>query len=107
MFNWYVDGLTTIAPDDPAVYAAGAQRLVMEGYLAPSAQPEREGTSRWRCAHTIIATPTLGAITMLPARRQIRAFSGTGLSCILCKLGEPIAVRRAGICRLSSRTLGR
>jgi hypothetical protein len=71
MFNRYVDGLATIAPDDPAVYAAGAQRLVMEGYLAPPAEPEREGsTSHCGYAHTIIATPALGAITMLPARRQ-------------------------------------
>ena len=28
MMNRYVDGLATIAPDDPAVYAAGAQRLI-------------------------------------------------------------------------------
>jgi uncharacterized peroxidase-related enzyme len=35
MFNRYVDGLATIAPDDPAVYEAGAQRLVTHGYLAP------------------------------------------------------------------------
>jgi len=34
MFNRYVDGLATIAPDDPAVYAAGAQRLIKGGYLA-------------------------------------------------------------------------
>jgi hypothetical protein len=74
MFNRYVDGLATIAPDDPAVYAAGAQRLVMEGYLAPSAEPERESsTSHCGYAHTIIAMPALGAITMLPARRQKRA----------------------------------
>jgi uncharacterized peroxidase-related enzyme len=39
MFNRYVDGLATIAPQDPAVYAAGAQRLVMEGYLALPAEP--------------------------------------------------------------------
>jgi len=41
MFNRYVDGLATVAPQDPAVYAAGAQRLIMNGYLAPSADPER------------------------------------------------------------------
>jgi alkylhydroperoxidase family enzyme len=35
MMNRYVDGLATIAPDDPAVYAAGAQRLITEGYLPP------------------------------------------------------------------------
>jgi len=34
MLNRYVDGLATIAPDDPALYAAGAQRLVAHGYLA-------------------------------------------------------------------------
>jgi uncharacterized peroxidase-related enzyme len=39
MFNRYVDGLATIAPDDPAVYAAGAQRLIDQGYLPPSAEP--------------------------------------------------------------------
>ncbi len=42
MFNRYVDGLATIAPEDSAVYAAGAQRLVMHGYLMPSADPGRE-----------------------------------------------------------------
>jgi uncharacterized peroxidase-related enzyme len=35
MFNRYVDGLATIAPQDPALYAAGAQRLIKEGYLPP------------------------------------------------------------------------
>jgi alkylhydroperoxidase/carboxymuconolactone decarboxylase family protein YurZ len=35
MFNRYVDGLATIAPQDPALYAAGAQHLVQEGYLPP------------------------------------------------------------------------
>ena len=35
MFNRYVDGLATIAPDDPALYAAGAQRLITDGYLPP------------------------------------------------------------------------
>ncbi|MGC1285563.1 MAG: peroxidase-related enzyme [Streptosporangiaceae bacterium] len=43
MFNRYVDGLATIAPDDPAMYAAGAQRLVTHGYLAPAADPGRKG----------------------------------------------------------------
>ena len=33
MLNRYVDGLATVAPDDPAAYAAGAQRLVTHGYL--------------------------------------------------------------------------
>jgi hypothetical protein len=39
MFNRYVDGLATTAPDDPAAYAAGAQRLITHGYVAPSADP--------------------------------------------------------------------
>ena len=43
MFNRYVDGLATIAPADPALYAAGAQRLVKQGYLAPSADPGHHG----------------------------------------------------------------
>jgi uncharacterized peroxidase-related enzyme len=42
MFNRYVDGLATIAPDDPAVYAAGAQRLIAQGYLPPPADPGRQ-----------------------------------------------------------------
>ena len=36
MMNRYVDGLATVAPDDPAVYAAGAQRLIQHGYLPPA-----------------------------------------------------------------------
>jgi hypothetical protein len=51
MVNRRIDQLPAIAPDDPAVYVAKAQRLVMEGYLAPPTKPEREGTSRWRCTH--------------------------------------------------------
>ena len=43
MFNRYVDGLATTAPDDPALYAAGAQRLIAHGYVAPSAEPGHEG----------------------------------------------------------------
>jgi uncharacterized peroxidase-related enzyme len=42
MFNRYVDGLATIAPEDPALYAAGAQRLVMRGYVAPAPDPSHE-----------------------------------------------------------------
>jgi uncharacterized peroxidase-related enzyme len=42
MLNRYVDGLATVAPQDPAVYAAGAQRLITEGYLPPAAHG-REG----------------------------------------------------------------
>jgi hypothetical protein len=37
MLNRYVDGLATIAPQDPAVYAAGAQHLIKEGYRPPQA----------------------------------------------------------------------
>ena len=43
MFNRYVDGLATIAPDDPALYAAGAQRLIAYGYLPPPADPAHHG----------------------------------------------------------------
>jgi uncharacterized peroxidase-related enzyme len=43
MFNRYVDGLATTAPDDPAAYAAGAQRLITQGYVAPSADPGHKG----------------------------------------------------------------
>ena len=43
MFNRYVDGLATIAPEDPALYTAGARRLVKQGYLAPSATPGHQG----------------------------------------------------------------
>jgi uncharacterized peroxidase-related enzyme len=39
MMNRYVDGLATTAPEDPAIYAAGAQRLISQGYLPPSGQP--------------------------------------------------------------------
>jgi uncharacterized peroxidase-related enzyme len=43
MFNRYVDGLATTAPDDPAVYAAGAHRLLTQGYLPPPADSGPEG----------------------------------------------------------------
>jgi uncharacterized peroxidase-related enzyme len=39
MMNRYVDGLATTAPEDPALYAAGAQRLMSQGYLPPPAEP--------------------------------------------------------------------
>jgi uncharacterized peroxidase-related enzyme len=42
MFNRYVDGLATIAPDDPALYAAGAQHLIKDGYLPPPDEPSRQ-----------------------------------------------------------------
>ena len=37
MMNRYVDGLAAITPEDPAVYAAGAQRLIKDGYVPPAA----------------------------------------------------------------------
>jgi uncharacterized peroxidase-related enzyme len=46
MFNRYVDGLAAMAPDDPVLYAAGAQRLVMHGYLMPPAGPGHEARSQ-------------------------------------------------------------
>ena len=45
MFNRYVDGLATIAPEDPALYAAGAQRLITDGYLPP-VNPRRHDESQ-------------------------------------------------------------
>jgi len=43
MLNRYVDGLATVAPDDFAVYAAGARRLISAGYLMPPARPDPSG----------------------------------------------------------------
>ncbi|MFC4535385.1 carboxymuconolactone decarboxylase family protein [Sphaerisporangium dianthi] len=40
MYNRYVDGLATIAPDDPASYAARAKRIVADGYLALLAEAQ-------------------------------------------------------------------
>ena len=34
MYNRYVDGLATLAPDDPQRYADAAQRIIEHGYLA-------------------------------------------------------------------------
>ena len=34
MFNRYVDGLGTHAPDDPAAYAMAAEQIVASGYVA-------------------------------------------------------------------------
>jgi len=34
MYNRYVDGLATWAPEDPEIYRRNAQRIVAEGYLA-------------------------------------------------------------------------
>ncbi|MFC4062555.1 carboxymuconolactone decarboxylase family protein [Planomonospora corallina] len=40
MFNRYVDGLGTVAPDDPAAYTAMAERIVASGYPSASAGAE-------------------------------------------------------------------
>ena len=37
MFNRYVDGLATAAPNDPAAYATGARQLITHGYVPPPA----------------------------------------------------------------------
>ena len=37
MYNRYVDGLATVAPEDPAFYAMSAQRIVEGGYVALTA----------------------------------------------------------------------
>ncbi|GGK91285.1 carboxymuconolactone decarboxylase [Sphaerisporangium melleum] len=42
MYNRYVDGLATIAPDDPASYAARAKRIVSDGYLGLLAESQRD-----------------------------------------------------------------
>jgi uncharacterized peroxidase-related enzyme len=42
MFNRYVDGLATIAPDDPAVYQMRAKHIVEDGYLALLAESSRQ-----------------------------------------------------------------
>ncbi|GAA4201052.1 carboxymuconolactone decarboxylase family protein [Microbispora amethystogenes] len=44
MFNRYVDGLATVAPDDPDGYAAVAQWIVSEGYVAEP--PKVEAAAR-------------------------------------------------------------
>jgi uncharacterized peroxidase-related enzyme len=38
MYNRYVDGLATVAPDDPAFYAMSAQFIVDGGYVALAAE---------------------------------------------------------------------
>jgi uncharacterized peroxidase-related enzyme len=38
MYNRYVDGLATVAPDDPAFYAMSAQLIVEGGYMALTAE---------------------------------------------------------------------
>ncbi|OPG03906.1 carboxymuconolactone decarboxylase, partial [Microbispora sp. GKU 823] len=39
MFNRYVDGLGTFAPEDPAAYAAMAEKIVAVGYTEGAAEP--------------------------------------------------------------------
>ncbi|GIH26593.1 carboxymuconolactone decarboxylase [Acrocarpospora phusangensis] len=41
MYNRYVDGLGTFAPDDPASYATRAKRIVSDGYLALLSESQR------------------------------------------------------------------
>ncbi|MBO3747652.1 carboxymuconolactone decarboxylase family protein [Streptosporangiaceae bacterium NEAU-GS5] len=40
MFNRYVDGLATFAPDDPTAYSSRAKRIVSDGYLALLAEAQ-------------------------------------------------------------------
>jgi hypothetical protein len=40
MFNRYVDGLGTFAPDDPDLYSSRAQRIVEVGYLGLLAESQ-------------------------------------------------------------------
>ncbi|MEU9884509.1 hypothetical protein [Sphaerisporangium sp. NPDC051011] len=41
MYNRYVDGLATFAPDDPASYAARAERITKDGYLSLPADSQK------------------------------------------------------------------
>lgn len=43
MVNRYVDGLATVAPEDPVLYAMQAQQIVSYGYLATLAQSQTQG----------------------------------------------------------------
>ena len=63
MFNRYVDGLATIAPEDPALYAAGAQRLVQQGYLHRRQIPDTKADPKAAPS----GTPTM---TNTPAQRS-------------------------------------
>ncbi|MEV4461913.1 carboxymuconolactone decarboxylase family protein, partial [Microbispora sp. NPDC049633] len=38
MFNRYVDGLGTVAPEDPAAYAAMAEKIIATGYTDGAAE---------------------------------------------------------------------
>jgi hypothetical protein len=44
MFNRYVDGLATFAPDDPELYASRAQRIIADGYLALLTESQARAT---------------------------------------------------------------
>ena len=50
MFNRYVDGLGTFAPDDPELYASRAARIVDVGYLGLLAESQR-ALARERCVN--------------------------------------------------------
>ena len=39
MYNRYVDGLATWAPEDPAAYRESGAQLAREGYLEPTGRP--------------------------------------------------------------------
>ncbi|MER5418885.1 carboxymuconolactone decarboxylase family protein [Streptosporangium roseum] len=43
MFNRYVDGLATFAPEDPAAYATAADRVIAYGYTTTSPVAEPRG----------------------------------------------------------------
>jgi len=42
MYNRYVDGLATWAPEDPAAYRAEGAKLAREGYLEPQQENDQE-----------------------------------------------------------------
>ena len=46
MYNRYVDGLDTVQPKDPAIYAAMGERLARHGYIQPSADAATPEESR-------------------------------------------------------------
>lgn len=41
MYNRYVDGLDTVQPTDPAMYASMGEHLAQHGYLTPPTDPSR------------------------------------------------------------------
>jgi hypothetical protein len=46
MFNRYVDGLGTFAPDDQEAYSSRAQRIVDVGYLGLLAESKQAAETR-------------------------------------------------------------